>query len=1406
MTEAGGVDNGTPGTPLATGDLNSTDVDNPNDLWVPVDTPLRSQFGTYTLTAAGVWTYTLDNDNPAVQARNDGQTLTDTFAAFTVGGTEQLVTITINGANDAADVTGPVTGTVVEAGGLNNSNPGTPTATGDLSSSDLDNPNDDWTAVSSPTVSASGYGSYTLTAAGLWIYTLDNDNPAVQALNAGDTLTDTFIVTTVDGTEQLVTITINGTNDAAVISGGFIGTVVEAGGVANGTPGTPTATGDLNSTDVDGNNPSDAWTAVDTATASTKGYGSYTLTAAGQWTYTLDDNNADVQARNVGEILSDTFTVTTVDGTSKVVIIIISGANDAAVISGDTTGAVVEAGGVDNGTPGTPAATGDLNSIDVDNPNDAWEVVSFPTASTKGYGSYTLTAAGGWTYTLDDNNADVQALNLGQTLTDTFTAATTDGTSQVVTITINGANDAVVIGGDFTGTVVEAGGVANGTPGIPTATGDLDADVPLVWTPVGTTPGANGYGSYTLTAAGVWTYTLDNSNADVQALNAGDTLTDTFTAVTTDGTSQVVTITINGTNDAPVISGDTTGAVVEAGGVDNGTPGTPLATGDLSYSDVDNPNDLWVPVDTPLRSQFGTYTLTAAGVWTYTLDNDNPAVQARNDGQTLTDTFAVFTVGGTEQLVTITINGANDAADVTGPVTGTVVEAGELNNSNPGTPTATGDLSSSDLDNPNDDWTAVSSPTVSASGYGSYTLTAAGLWIYTLDNDNPAVQALNAGDTLTDTFIVTTVDGTEQLVTITINGTNDAAVISGGFIGTVVEAGGVANGTPGTPTATGDLNSTDVDGNNPSDAWTAVDTATASTKGYGSYTLTAAGQWTYTLDDNNADVQARNLGEILSDTFTVTTVDGTSKVVIIIISGANDAAVISGDTTGAVVEAGGVDNGTPGTPAATGDLNSIDVDNPNDAWEVVSFPTASTKGYGSYTLTAAGGWTYTLDDNNADVQALNLGQTLTDTFTAATTDGTSQVVTITINGANDAPNSPPTIAGGGSDNHSIPENTTFVVNVNATDPDGDTLTYSIVDTAGTDFNKFTIDPNTGALAFISAPDFESPNDVGGKANDNKYVVDIQVSDGALTDTQTIEVQVTNVTVNAIDDIVRTGSSITVVPEWAFLHNDISSAVGKNLHITATGSVSDLSDASLGTNPGSVTITNNDADGGSFVYTASDGIETATATVTVETGASPMTGDNNDEILVGTSAAETIDGGGGNDILIGGGGADTLIGGKGDDILVYAPGVSFISGGTSGPVDLRAQDSRGDVLSVEGTVDFPSLGDVFQDIETISMLAKDGSNGNSTITLDITNVLDLADSGFASVFANNIKQAIRIDGTSGDVVNLGPDPGTWLLATGANGVPDGYTAYSHVTSGSLANANEDAYLFIQTGITVHGVGT
>ncbi|WP_426419257.1 VCBS domain-containing protein [Bradyrhizobium genosp. A] len=73
--------------------------------------------------------------------------------------------------------------------------------------------------------------------------------------------------------------------------------------------------------------------------------------------------------------------------------------------------------------------------------------------------------------------------------------------------------------------------------------------------------------------------------------------------------------------------------------------------------------------------------------------------------------------------------------------------------------------------------TFTSSPTNSESddGYGTFAMTAAGLWTYPLDNNNNVVQALDVGDTPTDTFTITTGDGATQVVTIAIHGASDAA-------------------------------------------------------------------------------------------------------------------------------------------------------------------------------------------------------------------------------------------------------------------------------------------------------------------------------------------------------------------------------------------------------------------------------------------------------------------------------------------------------------------------------------------------------------------------------------------------------------------------------------------------------
>jgi FG-GAP-like repeat/RTX calcium-binding nonapeptide repeat (4 copies) len=96
--------------------------------------------------------------------------------------------------------------------------------------------------------------------------------------------------------------------------------------------------------------------------------------------------------------------------------------------------------------------------------------------------------------------------------------------------------------------------------------------------------------------------------------------------------------------------------------------------------------------------------------------------------------------------------------------------------------------------------------------------------------------------------------------------------------------------------------------------------------------------------------------------------------------------------------------------------------------------------------------------------------------------------------------------GGNTASIAVAENTTAVTTVTATDPDaGTTLAYSIV--GGADQFLFRIDPSTHALSFVTAPNFEAPSD---SDHNNAYVVQVEASDGALVDIQTIVVNVTDV--------------------------------------------------------------------------------------------------------------------------------------------------------------------------------------------------------------------------------------------------------------------------------------------------------
>ena len=80
-------------------------------------------------------------------------------------------------------------------------------------------------------------------------------------------------------------------------------------------------------------------------------------------------------------------------------------------------------------------------------------------------------------------------------------------------------------------------------------------------------------------------------------------------------------------------------------------------------------------------------------------------------------------------------------------------------------------------------------------------------------------------------------------------------------------------------------------------------------------------------------------------------------------------------------------------------------------------------------------------------------------------------------------------------------------------------------TSGRRSGPITINPTTGVLAFITAPDFENPGDANA---DNDYEVQVTVTDsGGLTDVQDITVTVTDAAENVAPTI-TSAAAVSVV--------------------------------------------------------------------------------------------------------------------------------------------------------------------------------------------------------------------------------------------------------------------------------------
>ena len=412
------------------------------------------------------------------------------------------------------------------------------------------------------------YGSLLIRQDGSYTYT--PNATTAQALAAGQTVTDAFTYSLKDdknaAATSTLTVTVNGLNDAPVanpdsyaVFKSDVLTILPNGVLGNDTDVDTNPVADsLSVTQVNGN-------MLNVGNALVGTYGTLTLYADGSLTYAADAGNATVIALAPGDSVVDTFTYQVSDGkggsTPTTLAITISGSNTAPVANND---AYI----VNEDKPLAVPATGVLNN-DTD---PEFNTLTATLVSGVSNGILVFNSNGSFTYT---PNANFNG-------TDSFTYQVSDGSltsagTATVTLTVNSVNDDP-IAQDDTGTVnQDATLVAGAAAGVLSNDPDIDAGDTQTVTLIEAgsssatispgTPGVltSSFGTLTLNSDGSYSY-VANGQAS-KALAAGDTSDDVFTYTMRDTagvtSSATLTITITGSNDAPLITSAGTQVVVE---------------------------------------------------------------------------------------------------------------------------------------------------------------------------------------------------------------------------------------------------------------------------------------------------------------------------------------------------------------------------------------------------------------------------------------------------------------------------------------------------------------------------------------------------------------------------------------------------------------------------------------------------------------------------------------------------------------------------------------------------------------------------------------------------------------------------------------------------------------------------
>jgi VCBS repeat-containing protein len=318
---------------------------------------------------------------------------------------------------------------------------------------------------------------------------------------------------------------------------------------------------------------------------------------------------------------------------------------------------------------------------------------------------------------------------------------------------------------------------------VPVATGNVmanDSDPDAGDSLSVTNPGVyvGSYGTLILAADGAFTYALDNANAVIQALPESQRLAETFGYDVRDADpinplsgNALLTVTIEGSNDAPAVSNDT--AEVWEDGV-------PTADGNVlaNDSDIDVGTTITLAASGEFPGIYGTLSLAQDGHYRYALDNADGSVQSLRGGQTVTEVFAYTATDGltgTPGSLAITVTGTNDAPTAND-------DSAAVAEDDPAA--ATGNVLANDGDIDHDTVLRVKDPGNRAGLYGSLVVNTDGSYAYSLDNASRAVQSLAAGQAVTERFSYTVADDdaanpltAAAAVTLAVLGANDAPTL-----------------------------------------------------------------------------------------------------------------------------------------------------------------------------------------------------------------------------------------------------------------------------------------------------------------------------------------------------------------------------------------------------------------------------------------------------------------------------------------------------------------------------------------------------------------------------------------------------------------------------------------------------